>query len=794
MSAALAAHSHLELTPAEVSAYYDARLPRLQQRGHEWRSPCPLHNGTNDNFSVNAATGMWYCHSQCNRGGSMFDLEMALGGVDFPAAANEVRRIVGRPALRQVEKEPEMKWGLPGWSHGYLRQQIEAVEQKNQWKHTAIYPYFEADGRLSYVKVRFLDKQNDKTFRQFGLTSNLGWKSRKRAGKTPILYRLNTLATATEIFLVNGEKAANRGAAELGIATTCPPDGEGKWWGEFTKALVGKAVRIVTDRDEKGELHGKVVSEALSPHVAEVKIIRLPGLPPKGDLWDWLESGGTRGQLEEIVANTPVVEPPPTPDAPAPQPENPPRPHDTSETGQSSPRLWSFPYSDSGNAERIVARHGQDVRYCHPQKTWYLYDGARWCSDRGGRMMHIAKCIARALYEEAAEIGDDDERKACAQFARKCESTDRKKAALISTQSEPGIPVAPEQFDADPFLLNCVNGTVDLRTGELRPHRRADLITRLCPVQYDPAARSPLWDRFLEEATGGNREVGQFLQRAVGYSLTGATTEEVLFFVHGPGGSGKSTFLEAIKVVLGEYGKSADFETFISRRDVGGIRNDVAELAGRRFVVSIEVDEGKKLAEGLVKLLTGGDTVRARFLYQEAFDYVPQFKLWLAANHTPKVRHDDSAMWRRILRIPFDRVIPKEKRDPSLKARLKDVNESGPAILAWAVEGCLRWQEERLQVPEAVLDATEQYRLDMDPLKDFVSDCCVLHPAAWAPAAQLRQAYEEYSKQNGQKRLLSPREFADGLRSRGCTRDRRHAGHGWLGVGLRIEEPEGVTP
>ena len=314
---------------------------------------------------------------------------------------------------------------------------------------------------------------------------------------------------------------------------------------------------------------------------------------------------------------------------------------------------------------------------------------------------------------------------------------------------------------------------------------RADLITRLCPVQYDPAARSPVWDRFLEQATGSDRDVSKFLQRAIGYSLTGATTEEVLFFVHGPGGSGKSTFLEAIKAVLGEYGKSADFETFISRRDAGTIRNDIAELAGRRFVVSIEVDEGKKLAEGLVKLLTGGDTVRARFLYQEAFDYVPQFKLWLAANHAPKVRHDDSAMWRRILRIPFDQVIPKEKRDPSLKARLKDVNESGPAILAWAVEGCLRWQEERLQVPEAVSDATEQYRLDMDPLKDFIADCCVLHPAAWAPAAQLRHAYEEYCKQNGQKHLLPPREFTDGLKSRGCTRDR----HGWLGVGLSTEGP-----
>ncbi len=192
----------------------------------------------------------------------------------------------------------------------------------------------------------------------------------------------------------------------------------------------------------------------------------------------------------------------------------------------------------------------------------------------------------------------------------------------------------------------------------MRPHRREDLITKVCPTRYEPGARSDLLDRFLDEATGGNRELRDFLQRAVGYSLTGDVSEEVLFFVHGPGRSGKSTFMEALKATLGDYAKSADFESFVQRRDAGAVRNDIAELAGRRFVVSIEVDEGKKLAEGLVKLITGGDTVRARFLYQEAFDFVPQFKLWLAANHAPKVKHDDSAMWRRILRIPFENIVP----------------------------------------------------------------------------------------------------------------------------------------
>ncbi|HOL73180.1 MAG TPA: phage/plasmid primase, P4 family, partial [Bryobacteraceae bacterium] len=434
-----------------------------------------------------------------------------------------------------------------------------------------------------------------------------------------------------------------------------------------------------------------------------------------------------------------------------------------------------------------VLRHGENIRYCHPQKTWWVWTGRRWEPDRNGAVMDLAKSVARELYQAAWEIPDADRKKQTALWAIRSESTDKKKAALVSAQSEPGIPILPEQFDADPFSLNCLNGTINLRTGELRPHRREDYCTKLAPVVYDPSARSPLWERFLREACCGDEDLISFLQRAVGYSLTGSTAEEKLFFVHGPAAAGKSTFLEAIRATLGDYAKSADFETFVQRREAGAVRNDIAELAGRRFVVSIEVDEGKRLAEGLVKLLTGGDTVRARFLYQESFEFLPQFKLWLAANHAPKVKHDDSAMWRRILRIPFEHVIPKEQRDPSIKARLKDLKESGPAILAWAVQGCLLWQKEGLGVPTVVEEATEQYRLDMDPLRDFLADCCVLAPNAWATAKDLRQAYEAYCRDHGEKRPLAPREFAACLRSRGCGSDHRRAGNVWIGVGLRAE-------
>jgi putative DNA primase/helicase len=456
-------------------------------------------------------------------------------------------------------------------------------------------------------------------------------------------------------------------------------------------------------------------------------------------------------------------------------------------TPELAERLLGFNLTDSGNAERLVLRHGENIRYCHPQKTWWVWSGTRWEQDRNGRVMDLAKETARELYHAAWNIGDSERKKQTALWAIRSEGTERKRAALISAQSERGIPILPEHFDAEPFLLNCLNGTVDLRTGELRPHRREDYITKLCPVVYDPSARSALWERFLREACGGDGALIAFLQRAVGYSLTGSTAEEKLFFVHGPAAAGKSTFLEAIKAVLGDYSKTADFETFVQRREPGAVRNDIAELAGKRFVVSIEVDEGRRLAEGLIKLLTGGDTVRARFLYQESFEFAPQFKLWLAANHAPRVRHDDSAMWRRILRIPFEHVIAQERRDPSVKARLKDVRESGPAILAWAVEGCLRWQEEGLGVPEVVEEATEQYRLDMDPLRDFIADCCVLAPHAWTPAAKLREAYEKYCKENGERHVLNARDFADGLKARGCQTERKHTGRGWRGIGLLVD-------
>lgn len=413
-----------------------------------------------------------------------------------------------------------------------------------------------------------------------------------------------------------------------------------------------------------------------------------------------------------------------------------------------------------------------------------MWDGHRWAADDTAEVSRLAKQTVRGIYAEAAALEDKDERAALAKHALRSENTSRLAAMITAAAFDERVVVTPRQLDADPWLLNCRNGTVELRTGELRPPRPEELLTKLVPIDYDPAARSPVWERFLETATEGDRGYLAFLQRAAGYSLTADTGEEKLFFVHGEGGAGKSTFIEALKAALGEYAQTADFDTFLARRDVGGPRNDVARLAGARFVCSIEVDEGKRLAEGLVKTLTGGDTVTARFLHREAFEFRPALKLWLVANHAPRVKDDDSAIWRRILRLPFDNVLPQAARDPQVKKTLTDPAASGAAILAWAVRGCLAWQREGLGAPEAVERATDAYRAAMDPIAGFFEQCCALVPDAWTPVRELRAAYEGWCKDSGSGHPLSGQDFAGRLKTKRCELNRRNGVRGYLGIGL----------
>ncbi len=386
------------------------------------------------------------------------------------------------------------------------------------------------------------------------------------------------------------------------------------------------------------------------------------------------------------------------------------------------------------------------------------------------RANQLAVKTARSIVQEAKEL-DHDKRGKYLKWSYDSECTARLAAMLNAAKSVAPIAAYGSQFDTNSWVLNCLNGTVDLRTGKLRSHSPADMITKLAPVQFDPTAKLELWDNFLRTATDNDDSMVEFLQVAVGYSSTGSTAEEKLFFVWGPTASGKSTLLEAVKATLGDYAQTANFESFIRRQQVGSARNDIAKLAGARFVVSIEVDEGKRLAEGLVKMLTGGDTISARFLYKEEFEFMPQFKLWLAANDAPQVKDTDEALWRRILRVPFEHTIPEQDQDPKVKATLRDAKIAGPAILAWIVQGCLKWQQQGLRVPEVIEQSTEEYRQSQDPLREFYEADCIFRPTAFVPIKDLKEAYEKWAEEVGIERKckLGRKDFNERLQAKGCV-------------------------
>ncbi|KKL83177.1 hypothetical protein LCGC14_1977380 [marine sediment metagenome] len=372
--------------------------------------------------------------------------------------------------------------------------------------------------------------------------------------------------------------------------------------------------------------------------------------------------------------------------------------------------------------------------------------------------------------------------KALADHAKRTESEARIAAMIALAASEPGIPVRPAELDADPWLLNVQNGTLDLRTGTLRVHEGADLITKLAPVNYDPAAECPLWLAFLDRIMEGKASLIEFLQRSAGYSLTGDISEQVLFFFYGRGRNGKSTFLTTILTLLGDYGRQAAPGLLTMKRH-DAHPTERADLMGARFVASIEVEQGRRLAEALVKELTGGDRQKARFMRGDFFEWEPTHKLYLAVNHRPVVTGTDLAIWRRIRLVPFSVRIPEEEQDRNLSAKLKG---EASGILNWALEGCLAWQGDGLGAPLEVVEATASYRAEQDVLGAFIDDECTLAEDAKATAKSLYAAYREWSKAHGEEPATQTA-FGLQLGERGLRASRGRSARWWRGIGLNAQ-------
>ena len=330
--------------------------------------------------------------------------------------------------------------------------------------------------------------------------------------------------------------------------------------------------------------------------------------------------------------------------------------------------------TDMGNAERMVAAHGCDLRYCEPLGGWLAWDGKCWSKDETGETTRRAKSTVQGMYVSAAAEMDDSQRRELIRWTLTSESAQRIRAMLYLASTEIEVVAKVADFDAHPWLLNVNNGTLDLRTGELREHRRDDMLTKLAPVDYDPEATHPMFERYLSNVTGDDDEFAAYLQRAVGYTLTGLTREECFFLMLGKAGGGKSSLIEALLAMFGEgYGVKSSFETFMEagKGAKGGASPDIARLRGARIVAAVETKKGRRLDEVLVKELTGGDTVTARHLYHEPISFKPTFKLWLAANDSPVLTDTDTGIWRRLQRLPFEHTLPENQRDPAVKEAMQ---------------------------------------------------------------------------------------------------------------------------
>jgi putative DNA primase/helicase len=422
--------------------------------------------------------------------------------------------------------------------------------------------------------------------------------------------------------------------------------------------------------------------------------------------------------------------------------------------------------TEYGNACRLVDAFGHDIRRCpqFPGGGWLCWDGRRWKVDDAERIVRLSARVALLLRADAKRVkaqakeeGDSDEKKrlekiakAIEAWARKSESRSVIRSTIDLAKSDPRILVQKSQLDGDRWLLNVRNGTLDLRAGRIRPHSRADAITKIANVAYDPDASSEMWEGFLLRIMEGRQDMVDFLRRAIGYSLAGTGSEQAFMVCWGGGSNGKGTMIGTIRKMLGDYATGTSAETFMAKRE-GSIPNDVAALDGARFVMASETKENKPLDEQIVKSVTGGDdeVLTARYMRGEWFDFIPQLTAWLLTNHKPIIKGTDKGIWRRMRLIPFLHDFETDpEKDKTFGAQLAATELEG--IMAWAIRGCMEWQAGGLQEPEGVIEATLAYRQEMDIVADFIEDELQHGPNAEISNADLYKLFSEWCKENGE--------------------------------------------
>lgn len=434
--------------------------------------------------------------------------------------------------------------------------------------------------------------------------------------------------------------------------------------------------------------------------------------------------------------------------------------------------------SDTGNAEAIASLYGQRIRFDHLQGRWLIWCNQHWKPDNNGEITRIGIDVVRERMKLSISITDKDKRNASIKWCMSSESKTRLDSmAKISASLHP-LADDGKHWDEESFLLGCPNGVIDLHTGELRQGNPSDRITQQISVEYDPNAKAPRWEEFLLQIFNNDNDLINYIQRCIGYSLTGDIREQCIFFCWGTGANGKSTFLDILREMLCDYAANTPFSTFDLSRQTN-IPNDLAALYKARFVTACETNESRRLNEGRVKAMTGDFALTARFMHQEFFTFAPVFKIWLAMNHKPSIAGTDDGIWRRIRLIPF--VVSFKGRED--KTLLNKLRAELPGIFAWSIKGVLDWQSHGLEMPEAVQNATSSYRIESDTIAQFIDEALVVNPKARVIASDLYHQYSQWCKDTGHEPMNSTN---FGRRMAERNYEKRKIGHNvfYMGIGL----------
>lgn len=599
----------------------------------------------------------------------------------------------------------------------------------------------------------------------------------------PPLVRPLLAQSQTPLWVTEGVKKADSAAAH-GLACVALA-GVWSWRGKVDGggsleisdwdriALKGRRVYLAFDSDlmdkEPVQVALRKLGEMLGRRGAEVRYVYIPtGDGRKVGLDDYLVAGGS---TEELVRNATVMPPYSSIRIPGQVVRT--------EDGEKQYKL-----TDLGNAQRLVDQFGEDIRYNPQWATWLVWQGTHWEADESKSFVQrLAHAVVKGMWGEIADMqSDDPKRKPLLQWAQRSESARGIRDMLEVARTLKGIAITVDQLDSKPHLLNVQNGTIDLSTMKMREHRREDLLTAVIDISYNPEAKVDLWAKFLNRILP-DPEVLEMVGRMSGYALSGENSEKKFFFLYGArGNNGKSVFIEVLEGIFGPYAKSTPTETFIKNPlNAGKIPTEVARLRGTRLCIASEAGENQQLNEELVRAITGRDTITARRLYQESFEFRANCVIMMTGNYKPTIKGNDDAMWGRVIIVPFEVVIPPEEQVKKLAQKI--LAEEAEGVLAWLVYYCKVWRTSGLGVSSAVQGAIQQYRVESDILGHFLEECVQDSPMNSTRASELYTRYARWAKEQGMKPMTSTA-FGRRLGDRGLEKTKDKTGWYYLKISI----------